>query len=104
MSDADRVAVAVLVIALVVIASSAKAAPVGVATFDPIEPVGPTGNTDPNYFNQATADLCACAPLRSFGPACEGYTWLRLPTFSLTAAGATTPIELRDRIPVACGR
>ena len=100
MTERERVALAVLLLAgLVVIIASARAEPVGVVTLDPIEPVGPIGNTDP--LGGARDWLCDCAPLNSFGPACEGKNWIQIPAFGL---GLSLPTELRTRIPAECGR
>lgn len=93
----------VLVLVLVHRANASAPAPQGTATIGPVVPVTGPGSgespTDPEYngstlgtdtgpsitdqvFGDATSgdasglqDLCGNAPLKSFGPACQGITW-----------------------------
>lgn len=73
----------------------------GVVSIEPVEMIDAAGNvtTKPTGTTEVlvprpgevtnvdvtpdagTAYLCARAPLRSFGPACEGYNWIRQDTF-----------------------
>lgn len=64
--------------------------PSGRGIVGPVQQVGPIGNT----FSDDVKCLCETAPLNSFGPACEGWTWRR------DASGR--PVELRHRRGTAC--
>jgi len=83
----------------------------GTVTFGPVEaaaeqPRAPR-TVAPGEAEEAAASrrrLCECAPLRSFGSACEGLTWLTLPTLSLGMAGGWQRVDLRDKLPATCGR
>lgn len=75
------------------------------SSLGPLEPVGPIGNTNPVPgvdYNADTAALCRCAPLNSFGPACEGYTWASLP--AAVWLGTWRPVDFRDVMPYGCNQ
>jgi len=61
--------------------------PQGSTSMGPVVQIGPTGYT--GGLNDGGKALCRDAPLRSFGSACEGYTWGR--------AGGV-PVEWRSKV------
>lgn len=57
---------------------SSAAEPEGSVSLGPVEHVGAFGNTgEVKPLTYDERELCKDAPLNSFGPRCEGFTWSR---------------------------